>query len=117
MGYSKGSAMRTENCGVVCRTFPEKVLPQALPPQRPRLLLLTNLSWKQSNELNIRGYASICSPHLLLKPISTSWSSLSAITRPPTQHSEPQPQATPPLSLVSLTHRKRVCVTTASYRR
>lgn len=54
----------------------KKSRPKAHPPQRPSVLLLTSLSWKHSNELNVRGCAALCSPHLLLKPISTSWSPL-----------------------------------------
>lgn len=50
--------------------------PKAFLPQRLRLPLLTSLSFKQSKEVNPRGCAAICSPHLLLKRISASWSPL-----------------------------------------
>lgn len=82
----------------------EKCHPKAFPLQRPRLVLLTSLSWKQSSELNIRGCASIYSPHLLLKPISRSWSPLLCHhTATHTPLIAPVPGHTPSVSSVSHT--------------
>lgn len=88
------------------RTSQKKCYPKTLPPQRPRLLLLTSLSWKQSNKLNIRGCVTICSPHLLLKSFSTSWNPLLChhrATHTPLRALVPVPGHTPSVSSVSHT--------------